>query len=87
MLVIQKLDRLVLELKLPPQDAYHKLRHTIDEVPDRSTPPPTHSPAHLHSLPPLPRGACAHGYDAKQASAALSVRGMRSRQGMVWNGY
>ena len=31
-LVINKIDRLVLELKLPPADAYHKLRHTIDEV-------------------------------------------------------
>jgi len=30
--VINKIDRLVLELKLPPADAYHKLRHTIDEV-------------------------------------------------------
>lgn len=24
--------RLLLELKLPPPDAYHKLRHTIEEV-------------------------------------------------------
>jgi len=32
MLVINKVDRLILELKLPPQDAYHKLVHTIDEV-------------------------------------------------------
>eukprot|EP00735_Rhodelphis_limneticus_P008737 TRINITY_DN2227_c0_g1::TRINITY_DN2227_c0_g1_i1::g.6655::m.6655 TRINITY_DN2227_c0_g1::TRINITY_DN2227_c0_g1_i1::g.6655 ORF type:complete len:985 (+),score=308.55,sp/Q5F3X4/U5S1_CHICK/61.14/0.0,GTP_EFTU/PF00009.22/2.7e-47,EFG_IV/PF03764.13/2.7e+03,EFG_IV/PF03764.13/8.7e-27,EFG_C/PF00679.19/1.7e+03,EFG_C/PF00679.19/2e-21,Miro/PF08477.8/5.2e-08,GTP_EFTU_D2/PF03144.20/2.8e-07,EFG_II/PF14492.1/1.2e-05,MMR_HSR1/PF01926.18/2.2e-05,Dynamin_N/PF00350.18/0.4,Dynamin_N/PF00350.18/1.9,Ras/PF00071.17/0.0052,Se len=31
-LVINKVDRLILELKLPPADAYHKLRHTIDEV-------------------------------------------------------
>lgn len=31
-LVINKIDRLVLELKLPPSDAYHKLRHTIEEV-------------------------------------------------------
>lgn len=31
-LCINKIDRLVLELKLPPQDAYHKLRHIIDEV-------------------------------------------------------
>jgi len=30
--VINKVDRLILELKLPPADAYHKLRHTIDEV-------------------------------------------------------
>lgn len=31
-LVITKIDRLILELKLPPADAYHKLRHTIEEV-------------------------------------------------------
>ncbi|XP_059092631.1 LOW QUALITY PROTEIN: 116 kDa U5 small nuclear ribonucleoprotein component-like [Tigriopus californicus] len=29
---INKIDRLVLELKLPPIDAYFKLRHVIDEV-------------------------------------------------------
>lgn len=31
-LCINKIDRLILELKLPPQDAYFKLRHTIDAV-------------------------------------------------------
>lgn len=30
-LVINKLDRLILELKLPPQDAYFKLLHTLQE--------------------------------------------------------
>ena len=30
-LVVNKIDRLVLELKLPPSDAYYKIRHTIDE--------------------------------------------------------
>ena len=29
---INKIDRLMLELKLPPQDAYYKLRHIIEEV-------------------------------------------------------
>ncbi len=29
---INKIDRLMLELKLPPQDAYYKLRHIIDEL-------------------------------------------------------
>jgi len=29
---INKIDRLILELKLPPVDAYHKLRHTLEEV-------------------------------------------------------
>eukprot|EP00899_Mesostigma_viride_P009923 jgi/Mesvir1/18932/Mv25784-RA.3 len=31
-MVISKVDRLITELKLPPADAYHKLRHTIEEV-------------------------------------------------------
>lgn len=31
-LVINKIDRLILELKLPPADAYLKLRHVLDEV-------------------------------------------------------
>jgi len=30
--VINKVDRLILELKLPPSDAYFKLRHTLDEI-------------------------------------------------------
>ena len=29
---INKIDRLILELKLPPQDAYFKIRHILDEV-------------------------------------------------------
>ncbi|PVV02545.1 hypothetical protein BB560_002997 [Smittium megazygosporum] len=31
-LVVNKIDRIVLELKLPPKDAYYKLKHTIEEV-------------------------------------------------------
>ncbi|CAG9575403.1 unnamed protein product [Danaus chrysippus] len=31
-LCINKIDRLILELKLPPADAYYKLRHIIDEL-------------------------------------------------------
>ncbi|CAG8480432.1 928_t:CDS:10 [Diversispora eburnea] len=31
-LVVNKVDRLILELKLPPNDAYFKLKHTIEEV-------------------------------------------------------
>ena len=27
-----QIDRLILELKLPPADAYYKLKHTLDEV-------------------------------------------------------
>ncbi len=29
---INKIDRLILELKLPPVDAYFKLRHIVDEI-------------------------------------------------------
>ncbi|XP_039765866.1 116 kDa U5 small nuclear ribonucleoprotein component [Pararge aegeria] len=29
---VNKIDRLILELKLPPADAYYKLRHIIDEL-------------------------------------------------------
>lgn len=32
LLVITKVDRLILELKLPPSDAYHKLAHIVSEV-------------------------------------------------------
>lgn len=31
-LCINKIDRLIIELKIPPADAYHKLRTMIDEV-------------------------------------------------------
>lgn len=30
--VFFQIDRLILELKLPPSDAYFKLKHTIDEI-------------------------------------------------------
>lgn len=33
-LVVSKLDRLILELRMPPADAYHKIRHTIDSIND-----------------------------------------------------
>ena len=32
MLCVNKMDRLPLELKLPPQDAYFKIRQVIEEV-------------------------------------------------------
>lgn len=38
LLVISKLDRLCLELRLPPSDAYHKIRHIVDSVNDIITP-------------------------------------------------
>lgn len=31
---INKIDRLILELKLPPQDAYYKIRHILDIIND-----------------------------------------------------
>lgn len=30
--VLNKIDRLILELRLPPADTYHKLKHTIDSI-------------------------------------------------------
>ncbi|KAL4070537.1 Calreticulin family-domain-containing protein [Scleroderma citrinum] len=31
-LVLNKIDRLILELRIPPADAYYKIKHTIEEV-------------------------------------------------------
>jgi 116 kDa U5 small nuclear ribonucleoprotein component len=31
-LVLNKMDRLILELRIPPTEAYYKIRHTIEEV-------------------------------------------------------
>ena len=31
-LVVNKIDRLILELRLKPADAFYKIRHTIEEV-------------------------------------------------------
>ncbi|OAQ78021.1 elongation factor 2 [Purpureocillium lilacinum] len=31
-LIINKMDRLILELKLPPRDAYFKIKHVVEEV-------------------------------------------------------
>jgi 116 kDa U5 small nuclear ribonucleoprotein component len=31
-LVINKMDRLILELRLPPSEAFFKIKHTIEEV-------------------------------------------------------
>ena len=31
-LVLNKVDRLILELKLPPNDAYYKMKFTVEEV-------------------------------------------------------
>ena len=30
--VLNKIDRLVLELRLPPADAYHKIKHTLEQI-------------------------------------------------------
>lgn len=31
-LIINKIDRLVLELNITPTEAYYKIKHTLDEV-------------------------------------------------------
>ena len=31
-LCLNKIDRLVLELRLPPADAYFKIKHVIEEI-------------------------------------------------------
>lgn len=31
-LILNKMDRLILELKLPPQDAYYKIKHVLDSL-------------------------------------------------------
>jgi U5 small nuclear ribonucleoprotein component len=31
-LVVNKIDRLILELRLPPSEAFFKIKHTIEEV-------------------------------------------------------
>ena len=31
-MVINKLDRLIVEMKLPPEDAYLKIKHTLEEI-------------------------------------------------------
>lgn len=49
-LLISKIDRLILELKLPPNDAYHKLSHIIHDV-NNLINEHTHSTTHPH--PPL----------------------------------
>lgn len=30
--LINKIDRLIIELKLPPADAYLKIKHTLEEI-------------------------------------------------------
>jgi|SRR5712675_1855081 len=31
-LVVNKIDRLILELRLPPADAFYKIKHTIEDI-------------------------------------------------------
>ena len=31
-LLMNKMDRLILELKLPVSDAYYKIKHTLDDI-------------------------------------------------------
>jgi U5 small nuclear ribonucleoprotein component len=30
--IVNKIDRLIVEMKIPPEDAYLKLKHTLEEV-------------------------------------------------------
>ena len=30
--VVNKIDRLIVEMKIPPEDAYLKIRHTLEEI-------------------------------------------------------
>ncbi len=30
--VLNKIDRLIIELKIPPSDAYFKIKHTLEEI-------------------------------------------------------
>lgn len=32
MVVINKIDRLIVEMKIPPEDAYLKIKHTLEEI-------------------------------------------------------
>ena len=32
LIMMNKMDRLILELKLPPEDAYLKIKHTLEEI-------------------------------------------------------
>lgn len=45
--VINKMDRLVLELKLPPSDAYYKIRNVLDSVNCSASPSTTNRFSHL----------------------------------------
>jgi len=51
-LLINKVDRLILELKLPPVDAYYKLRHVVDQVNEQLAVFSNSSPAY-HVSPEL----------------------------------
>ena len=31
-LIVNKIDRLILELRIPPADAFYKIKHTIEEI-------------------------------------------------------
>ena len=31
-LVVNKIDRLILELRIKPADAYYKIKHTVEEI-------------------------------------------------------
>uniref|UniRef100_H2YSS5 116 kDa U5 small nuclear ribonucleoprotein component n=1 Tax=Ciona savignyi TaxID=51511 RepID=H2YSS5_CIOSA len=58
---INKIDRLILELKLPPADAYFKLRHIVDEVNALLSPFPHRTYSDTENIPsvsPLNGNVC-----------------------------
>lgn len=60
-LCINKVDRLLLELKLPPADAYFKLVHTLEEVralEKYSLRCATTTPQYSHYTEPPPNSIC-----------------------------
>ena len=66
--ILNKMDRLITELKLPPIDAYFKLRHVLDEVNQV-----------LNTLPQLsndtPASFSTHSLESRLNNAASSRRG------------
>lgn len=64
-LVISKLDRLCLELRLPPSDAYHKIRHIIDSVNEILAP---------FGVPELSPSACNVAFSAANENVCFTLK-------------
>ena len=72
--VINKVDRLILELKLPPTDAYHKMVHTLEEINDILEKMDYFAPP-----PAAAATSAAAAAAASSSSAAASARPQRQR--------